>query len=223
MNTRDREIGSARRQRALAAMDLVAIEAALIDSFATCDPPVIVSAEQMTLEDLGDDKVQATIVQAEGGPAAEDITAAAEQLAFLTRMAEQLGVANVGFDAPPVTVTVVVAPPPPSASPSPPPPSASPLPPPASAPSPPPPSFTPLIDVDPGRSDEHTSENAGDDGPVLELWADRWLLSLWERPLQCCAWGAVAFGGDGGALVPSAIAATRCKRPSVESCRDWGK
>ena len=39
----------------------------------------------------------------------------------------------------------------------------------------------------------------------------RWLLSLWERPLQCCAWGAVAFGGDGGALVPSAIAATRCK------------
>ena len=50
----------------------------------------------------------------------------------------------------------------------------------------------------------------------------RWLLSLWERPLQCCAWGAVAFGGDGGALVPSAIAATRCKRPSVESCRDCG-
>ncbi|EOD36073.1 hypothetical protein EMIHUDRAFT_226937 [Emiliania huxleyi CCMP1516] len=151
--------------------------AALIDSFATCDPPVIVSAEHMTLEDLGDDKVQATIVQAEGGPAAEDITAAAEQLAFLTRMAEQLGVAKVGFDAPPVTVTV-----------------------------------DGLMNT-PAKTLVTMAQCSS---------CGRWLLSLWERPLQCCAWGAVAFGGDGGALVPSAIAATRCKRPSVESCRDCG-
>ena len=154
---------------------------------------MIVSAEQMTLEDLGDDKVQATIVQAEGGPAAEDITAAAEQLAFLTNMAEKLGVAKVGFDAPPVTVTVVVAPPPPSAS--------------------------PIIDVDPGRSDEHNSENAADDGPVLELWAVA-LIAVGGAAALLCLGACCICRRRRGAC--AAIAATRCKRPSVESCRDCG-
>ena len=122
---------------------------------------------------------------------AQDITAAAEQLAFLTNMAEKLGVAKVGFDAPPVTVTVVVAPPPPSAS--------------------------PIIDVDPGRSDEHNSENAADDGPVLELWAVA-LIAVGGAAALLCLGACCICRRRRGAC--AAIAATRCKRPSVESCRE---
>ncbi|EOD21376.1 hypothetical protein EMIHUDRAFT_241277 [Emiliania huxleyi CCMP1516] len=96
------KISATRRQRALAAIDQV--EAAVISSFAATDPPVTVTAEQMTLEDLGDSKVRVTIVQAEGGPTVEDLTAAAEQPAFLTRMAVELEVAEVSFDLPPATI-----------------------------------------------------------------------------------------------------------------------
>jgi len=87
---------------------------------------VTVTAEQMTLEDLGSNKVRVTIVQAEGGPTAENITAAAEQPVFLTRMAVELGVAEVSFALPPATIAVTVAPPPPLSSPPLSPPSASP-------------------------------------------------------------------------------------------------
>ena len=93
----------------------------MISSFAAGSPPVTVTAEQMTLEDLGSSKVGVTIVQATGGPTAEDITAAAEQPTFLTSMGEELGEV-VKFDVPPATVTVVVASPPPPMSPSPSPP-----------------------------------------------------------------------------------------------------
>jgi len=91
----------------------------VISSFAATDPPVTVTAEQMTLEDLGDSRVRVTIVQAEGGPTVEDITAAAEQPAFLTRIAVELEVAEVSFDLPPATIAVIVAPPPPSPTPPP--------------------------------------------------------------------------------------------------------
>jgi len=97
------------------APDLDAVTAAVIDSLAAADPSVLVSAEQVTLGILGDSKVRVTIVQAEDGPAAEDITAAAKQPTFLTSMATELG-ETVSFDVPPATVPAVVAPPP-SASP----------------------------------------------------------------------------------------------------------
>ena len=80
------KIGATRRRRALAAIDLDAVEAAKIKSFANGDPPVTVTAEQMALEDLGDSTVRVTIVQAEGGPTAQDITAAATLPAFLAIM-----------------------------------------------------------------------------------------------------------------------------------------
>ena len=109
------EISTTRRQRALAALDLDAIQAAVIKSFADGSPPVTVTAEQMTLEDLGSSKVGVTIVQATGGPTAEDITAAAEQPTVRPSMGEELGEV-VEFDVPPATVPAVGAPPP-SASP----------------------------------------------------------------------------------------------------------
>ena len=92
------KIGTTRRRRALAAIiDLDAVEAAKIKSFANGEPPVTVTAEQMALEDLGDSTVRVTIVQAEGGPTAQDITAAATLPAFLASMAEELG-APVGME-----------------------------------------------------------------------------------------------------------------------------
>ena len=92
----------------------------MIESLSGGDPPLTVTPDQTTLEDLGDGKVRVIIVQAAGGPTVEDITAAAEQPTFLTSMAEQLD-DTVDFDSLPATVTVVVAPPLPSASPFPPP------------------------------------------------------------------------------------------------------
>mmetsp|Transcript_42453 Transcript_42453/g.136841 ORF Transcript_42453/g.136841 Transcript_42453/m.136841 type:complete len:261 (+) Transcript_42453:255-1037(+) len=91
------EISTTRRQRALAALDLDAIQHAVIKSFATGSPPVTVTAEQMTLEDLGDSRVRVTIVQAEGGPAAEAITASAKQPTFLESVATEL---SGPFEAP---------------------------------------------------------------------------------------------------------------------------
>ena len=120
------KIGATRRRRALTAIDLDAVEAAKIKSFANGEPPVTVTAEQMALEDLGDSTVRVTIVQAEGGPTAQDITAAATLPAFLASMAEELG-APVGMEEEPTTISITVLyKPPPSASPSPPPPSAPP-------------------------------------------------------------------------------------------------
>jgi len=107
------EISTTRRQRALAALDLDAIQDAVIKSFATGSPPVTVTAEQMTLEDLGDSRVRVTIVQAEGGPAAEAITASAKQPTFLESVATELSVPKVYYDTAPVTISVTVAPPPP--------------------------------------------------------------------------------------------------------------
>ena len=72
-----------------------------------------VTAEQMTLEDLGDSKVRVTIVQAEGGPAAEAITASAKQPTFLESVATELSVPKVYYDTAPATISVTVAPPPP--------------------------------------------------------------------------------------------------------------
>ena len=69
----------------------------MIDSLAASDPPVNVTAEQMTLEVLESNTVSATIVQAAGGPTAEEITAAASQPAFLTSMTKELN-KTVAFD-----------------------------------------------------------------------------------------------------------------------------
>ena len=92
--------------------DLQDVGAAVIDSLAASDPPVNVTAEQMTLEVLESSIVSVIIVQAAGGPTAEQITAAASQPAFLTSMTKELN-ETVAFGQRPITITVVVAPPPP--------------------------------------------------------------------------------------------------------------
>ena len=103
---------STRRRRALTAVDFNTVEFAVIESFASGDPAVIITAEQLILEDLGDSKLQVTIVQvtvmhAADGPTAEAITAAANKTAFLKRVAEELE-AEVAFGVLPSTVVVVV-------------------------------------------------------------------------------------------------------------------
>ncbi|EOD15411.1 hypothetical protein EMIHUDRAFT_211614 [Emiliania huxleyi CCMP1516] len=84
------DVGGGRlRRRALDAIGLDAIEAALIASFAGSGANI--TAEQITLEDLGDNTVLVTIVQAAVGPSADDITASALQPSFLASMSEELG------------------------------------------------------------------------------------------------------------------------------------
>jgi len=72
-----------------------------------------VMAEQVTAEVLATgisgSIVQVTIVEAAGGPTAEDITAAAVQPTFVESMAEELGML-VEFEETPTTVKVIVSP-----------------------------------------------------------------------------------------------------------------
>jgi len=113
--------------RALAAIDMDAVEKAVIDSLK--EAGVIVTAAQITLLDLGNGMIKVTILQDGAGPTAEMVTEAAEEPIFLETMEKDLGT-PVDFAVEPTTDVIIVVSAPPS-PPSPPPPSPPP-------PSPPP-------------------------------------------------------------------------------------
>ena len=98
------KIGSAnRRQRALEAIDHDLVGLAIVSSLASAG--TIITLQQMVLEDLGDYRLEVTILPAAGGATAEEITAAAVDTSFLDRLRDILGV-SVEFSAPPAVVVL---------------------------------------------------------------------------------------------------------------------
>ena len=176
--------------RALAAIDMDAVEKAVIDSLK--EAGVIVTAAQVTLLDLGNGMIKVTIVQEEAGPTAEMVTEAAEEPIFLVTMEKDLGT-PVDFAVEPTTDVIIVVAAPPS-PPSPPP------------PSPPPPSPPPDCDYayEEGcvaaegtydESDKTCTSNVSPPPPPTNVFTDK--NSLRRAIIVWCSEEAVALDAYG--------------------------